>query len=247
MLSALDDSIGSVLAKLRETGLEEKTLIVFVSDNGGPEKANASDNGAFNGVKGTVYEGGVRVPFFVQWKGKLPKGVTREQLAATIDIFPTAIAAAGIEAPKSKALDGINLLPAALDANATSRDSLFWRFGPQWAVRDGKWKLAKLPAAVASEPQLFDLSGDPGETTDVASANPTVLASLKAKYDGWNKDNQEPKWKTGAGAGSGARAGGANGARRQARLAAQGQQKTTELNQQSAPAATDKAAAPQAK
>src|SRR5206468_9001432 len=91
-LSALDDAVGEVLAKLRAEKLEENTLIFFISDNGGPP-ANGSNNGIFRGTKGTVWECGVRVPFFVQWKCKLPAGAVREAVVASIDIFPTALAA----------------------------------------------------------------------------------------------------------------------------------------------------------
>ena len=98
MLAALDDGIGRGLARLKEAGIEDDTLIFFLSDNGGPEAVNASDNGPFNGVKGTAYEGGIRVPFLVQWKGKLPAGKVYDQPVIGLDISPTALAAAGVDA-----------------------------------------------------------------------------------------------------------------------------------------------------
>jgi arylsulfatase A-like enzyme len=198
-LSALDDAIGRVLAKVRDSKLEDDTLIVFTADNGGP-KQNGSDNGIFNATKGTVYEGGVRVPLYVQWKGKLPAGAVREDLAATIDLFPTAAAAAGIPPKPDQKFDGVNLLPVARgEAGAKSHDALAWRFGPQWAIRQGQWKLARAASGPADRtnvpaPKLFDLAADPGETTDVSAAHPDLVRSLQAKYAEWDKQNRAPLW-----------------------------------------------------
>lgn len=193
MLSALDDAVGEVLNALRETGVEENTLIYFLSDNGGPELVNGSDNGPLNGGKATVLEGGVRVPFFVQWKARLPQGVTIDRPVAQIDIFPTSIAAAGIPTPNGKNFDGKNiLLLAEQKVDEDVHERLFWRFGQQWAVREGYWKLAKPPGA--EKPQLFDLSSDIGETTDRAWEHPDVVERLTKAWNDWNRDNTDPRW-----------------------------------------------------
>ncbi len=162
MLAALDDGIGRGLAKLRELGLEENTLIFFTSDNGGPEAVNASDNGPFNGVKGTTWEGGIHVPFLVQWKGRVPAGKVFDHPVICLDILPTSLAAAGVRTPLSQpspplgdvrgrgqgqGFDGVNLLPYLQGQKPDApHEVLYWRFGGQMAIRMGDWKLVK-PAA----------------------------------------------------------------------------------------------------
>jgi len=193
MLSALDDNIGKVLGALRETGAEDNTLIFFISDNGGPPQANASNNGPLHGGKATVWEGGIRVPFFVQWKARLPQGVVIDRPVAQIDIFPTAIEAAGIPAPKNKNFDGLSFLQLAEQkADVDIHKQLFWRFGAQWAVRDNNWKLALTPGS--TKPALYDLANDLGETNDRADEYPEIVAKLTAEWQDWNKDNVDPRW-----------------------------------------------------
>jgi arylsulfatase A-like enzyme len=192
MLSALDDNIGKVLTALRETGAEDNTLITFISDNGGPP-VNGSNNGPLHGYKASVWEGGIRVPFFVQWKAKLPQGLVIDRPIAQIDIFPTAIDAAGIPTPKNKNFDGASFLPLAEQkVDASTHKQLFWRFGAQWAVRDNNWKLALTPGSKA--PALYDLSNDIGETTDHAAEHPELVAKLTSEWQEWNKDNVDPRW-----------------------------------------------------
>jgi arylsulfatase A-like enzyme len=193
MLSALDDNVGKVLTALRETGAEDNTLITFISDNGGPTQVNGSNNGPLHGGKATVWEGGIRVPFYVQWKARLPQGVDLEPPVAQIDIFPTAIEAAGIPTPKNKTFDGVSFLPLAEQrVDQTTHKQLFWRFGAQWAVRDGNWKLALTPGA--STPALYDLSSDLGETADRAAEHPELVQKLTTEWQQWNKDNADPRW-----------------------------------------------------
>jgi arylsulfatase A-like enzyme len=191
MQHALDDAVGVVLAKLRELKLEENTLIVFFTDNGGPTAVNTSSNGPLRGFKASVWEGGVRVPFVVQWKGHLPAGKTFDHPAIQIDVQPTVLAAAGIEARPEDKFDGVNLLPYLTgEKKDAPHQALFWRFGPQRAVRSGDWKLVEAGDGV----QLFNLKDDISEKTDVATKNPEKLKELEAAYVAWNKDNVEPKW-----------------------------------------------------
>ena len=189
MTHALDDAVGVVLAKLRELKLDENTLIVFHTDNGGPTAVNTSSNGPLRGFKAQVWEGGVRVPFVLNWKGHLPAGKTYDQPIIQLDIQPTVLAAAGIET-KDK-FDGVNLLPyLSGDKTGAPHESLFWRFGQQRAVRSGDWKLVE----AGSGPQLFNLKDDIGEQTDLAAKNPDKLKELEASYVSWNKDNIAAKW-----------------------------------------------------
>ena len=130
----MDDAIGKVLDKLRSENLEENTLICFISDNGGPVMQGTTVNGSSNtplrGSKRTTLEGGVRVPFFVAWKSKLPAGKTYEKPVTQLDFYATALAAAGIDAKPEWKLEGVNLLPFVTGKNkGTPHDALYWRFG----------------------------------------------------------------------------------------------------------------------
>jgi arylsulfatase A-like enzyme len=210
MLSAFDDAVGRLLKTLRDNGLEEDTLIVFTSDNGGPMTKmgnNGSSNGILRGQKGDVWDGGIHVPLFAQWKGKLPAGQVYDQPVISLDILPTAIAAAGSEPGTDWQLDGVNLLPHLSGKNtAAPHDALYWRFGPQWAIRQGNWKLAqgfdeaKNPTPgqpnryQVTAPVLYNLADDPGETKDLAAAQPDRVAAMKAAWDKWNAQQKEPAW-----------------------------------------------------
>ena len=194
MQSAMDDAAGRVLSKLRQEKLEENTLIFFISDNGGPTLSTSSGNGPLRGYKGMVLEGGIRVPYMVQWKGRIPAGKVYDQPVISLDIHPTAVAAAGGSIPASAKLDGVNLLPhLAGKAAGQPHEALFWRFGPQGAVRKGNWKIDMLAGAA---PQLFNLAEDIGEARNLASAQPEKLKELKAAYDAWNSQLAEPRWQT---------------------------------------------------
>jgi arylsulfatase A-like enzyme len=213
MLSAMDDAIAQVLGRLRESKLEENTLIFFISDNGGPTEQTSSCNVPLRGYKGQVLEGGIRVPFMVQWKGHLPAGKVYEQPVISLDIHPTAVAAAGGKIGADAKLDGVNLLPYLTGENkAVPHDRLFWRFGQQWAIRMGDWKLEKGPER--GGPELFDLAKDIGEKDNLAGAQPEKVKELQAAYDAWNAQLAEPRWRQGGGGGRGGRGGGGGGQRR---------------------------------
>src|SRR5687767_12602620 len=138
MLTAMDDAIGAVLGKLREHKLEENTLVLFTADNGGPEAVNSSNNGPLRGVKGQALEGGVRVPFMVQWKGQVTAGKVFDDPAIQIDFAPTALAAAGIQPPANAKMDGVDLLPYLRgQKQGAPHEALYWRFGEQMAIRQG--------------------------------------------------------------------------------------------------------------
>ncbi len=205
MLSAMDDAVGEVLAKLREARLEEDTLIFFISDNGGPTQQTTSCNDPLRGFKGQVLEGGIRVPFMVQWKGRLPAGAVYEQPVISLDILPTAVAAAGGKIGAESKLDGVNLIPYLTGPSKNPpHDRLFWRFGQQWAIRMGEWKLEGLAPGA---PELFHLAKDISEKDNVASSQPDRVKELRAAYDVWNSQLARPRWRQGAGR----RGGGAGG------------------------------------
>jgi arylsulfatase A-like enzyme len=191
MLSAMDDAIGEVLSKLREHKLEENTLIIFFSDNGGPTPVNTASNGPLKGFKATVWEGGVRVPFLMQWKGKLPAGKVEDRPVIQLDVQPTVLAAAGVAIKPDWKFDGVNLLPYLTgEKQDTPHDALFWRFGAQRAVRMGDWKLTSVDGST----MLFNLAKDIGEKNDLATQEADKLRQLEAVYAEWNKANIEPAW-----------------------------------------------------
>ncbi len=191
MMSAMDDAIGAVLAKLDENKLTENTLVFFVSDNGGPP-VNSSSNGVLRGNKAQTWEGGIRVPYLVQWKGRLPAGKTFDNPVIQLDFHPTALAAAGIEAKDAK-LDGVNLLPH-LEGKVTTppHETLYWRFGDQMAIRHGNLKLVQ--GRGVEQRMLFDLATDIGEQKDLSSDKPEVVKDLTAKYDAWTSTLEQPRW-----------------------------------------------------
>ena len=190
-LRQMDDIIGRVMVRLRERGLEENTLVFFFSDNGGP--GGASDNTPFRGTKWTLWEGGIHVPFAAQWKGRIPAGRVIVQPMIQVDIPATALAAAGAEIKPDWKLDGANLLPLMEGKSAAApHDALYWRFGVQYAVRQGDWKLVK--PHINKAPRLHNLAQDLGEQTDLAAQNPEKVKQLQALWDAWNADNEPPRW-----------------------------------------------------
>jgi arylsulfatase A-like enzyme len=185
VVSAMDDAVGRVTDAIRAEGLENDTLVFFLSDNGGHPMANAARNDPLRGEKGTVYEGGIRVPFVVKWTGRLPAGAKYEQPVVSLDIMATAVAAAGLKSPGAP-LDGVDLVPHLRgEVAAPPHETLYWRFINHWAVRHGRWKFT----AQAGQPEgLYDLSADVSESRDLSAAHPEVVGELKGLYAKWNSE-----------------------------------------------------------
>jgi len=210
MLSAMDDAVGAVLAKIREQGQEENTLIFFLGDNGGPTAQTTSGNGPLRGFKAQTWEGGIRVPWIMQWKGHLPAGQVDDRPVIQLDILPTALAASGIEIKPEWKLDGVNLLPYLTGAKTGGpHDVLYWRFGQQIAVRKGHWKLVKGAGSTAltgggrgadakastDGAELYNLDTDIGEKDNVAEKEPEKFKELAAAWNAWNAGLVEPAWR----------------------------------------------------
>lgn len=193
MTSAMDDAIGLMLTKLRDLGHEENTLIFYISDNGGPA-INSSNNYPLRGHKAQTLEGGIRVPYLVQWKGKLPAGKTYDRPVIQLDIHATALAAASVTPPAdAKKLDGVNLLPYFLgEKPGAPHDALYWRFGQQMAIRMGDFKLVR--HAQSKEAELYNLADDISESRDLSSANADKRKELQAAWDRWNAELAPPAW-----------------------------------------------------
>ncbi len=201
LLLGLDDAIGRVTAHLRKTGQEQNTLVCFFSDNGGSGTKpffayNTGVNRPLRGDKGQTLEGGIRVPFFVSWPGKLAAGKVYDSPVIALDIFPTAVTLAGLPTPSN--VDGVNLLPHLTGENpAAPHEALYWRFGPQKAVRAGQWKLVdwrNMNAKQNSGWELYDLANDVGEQHNLAATQPQRVAQLAQQWEQWNTKNIAPLW-----------------------------------------------------
>lgn len=194
MVSAVDDGVGKLLNKLNEMNLEEETLVFFLSDNGGPEQHNSSDNGPLRAGKGSVFEGGVRIPFAVQWPGHLPAGSVYEKPVISLDMFATAVALAGAPTDPGKPLDGINLMPYLTGRNDEApHDYLFWRKLDQqeYAVRDGNSGM-KFVIPKNHQEMLFDLDKDLSEQNDISSEKAEVATELNRRRKQWEKELMDP-------------------------------------------------------
>jgi len=208
MMLAMDEAIGRVRKKLVETGLEQNTLVCFISDNGGPTMPgttiNASRNTPLRGSKRTTLEGGIHVPFVVSWPGRLKPGVFT-QPAIQLDLTATALAVAGVQIDRDPTLEGVDLLPFLTgEKTGTPHDALYWRFGQQMAIRLGDYKLVRYDSNAdtltggrnqpVTPAKLYNLAADIGETKDLAAEMPDKVKELQAKWDAWNVANVKPLW-----------------------------------------------------
>jgi arylsulfatase B len=191
MLANLDDSVGAVLKKVREEGLEQKTLIFFLSDNGGPTRELTSSNLPLRGGKGQMYEGGLRVPFMLQWKGRLPQNMLYNQPISSMDILPTVLGAA--QAPMPKNLDGVNLLPYLTGKKTDApHDRFFWRQGNKTALRQGNWKLVNMRGNLKQPRwELYHLAEDLSEQTDLAQQEVEKRRELESLWKALNAEMKE--------------------------------------------------------
>lgn len=185
----MDDAIGSIVAKLKSDGAWENTLLFFISDNGGPLPQNA-DNTPLRGGKHQDYEGGIRVPFLVCWPSKLKPGES-QAVVSSLDILPTALAAAGLELPSDKPLDGIDVVPILAGETPAPRRDLFWCSGSDegwWAIRSGDWKVVGEKGAIS----LFDLAKDTSEANNLAAQMPEKVTALTRLHTDWLATMAEP-------------------------------------------------------
>lgn len=188
-VSLLDDAVGTVLAALHATGQDQRTMVYFFSDNGGPlgSTGNGSSNLPLRAGKGTVYEGGMHVPFVMRWTGTLPVGRVYDLPVSSLDVFPTALALAGVPMPTDKIHDGVNLMAFLTGANTNApHDKLFWRMGggSALAAREGNFKLVRNHK---NPDELYDLAGDLGETNNLADTQANELKKINADVNDWNQ------------------------------------------------------------
>ena len=195
MLANLDDSVGEVLQQLRKSGLEKNTLIFFVSDNGGPTRELTSSNHPLRGEKGQMYEGAIRVPFMMQWKGVIPPGQVDDRTVSSFDIFGTAAAVCdSVTTPKQ--LEGVNLIPFVTgEKTGLPHETLFWRQGGKTALRHQHWKLLRMGRRHTvgdAAWELYDLSTDISETRNLAESHPKQLTELLRLWQKWNDEMEDP-------------------------------------------------------
>jgi arylsulfatase A-like enzyme len=189
MISSVDKNTGRILETLDRLDLADNTLLIFTSDNGGythygDTHSNISSNGPLRGQKTEVYEGGHRVPFIARWPGRIPAGTTSPALTMTMDMFPTFAALAGADLPGSLNLDGINLLAHLVDGETLPERPVCWKIGNERAIRKGSWKLCLIGD---NPPELYNLSDDIGETSNLAEHHPELVRKLIEDYRVWEK------------------------------------------------------------
>jgi len=194
MVRALDRGVGRVMAALKDQGLDQNTVVIFTNDNGGAWYAGLPNiNRPYRGWKGTFFEGGIRVPFFIRWPARIEPGQRLAMPTMHVDVLPTLAAAAGVRLPTGRPIDGINLLPFVGGREVPpQRRTLFWRSGGYEAVRDGNWKLQ-----VSQNPArtwLFDLAADPTERTDLSSSRRDVVQHLRAELAAHDRQLTKPLW-----------------------------------------------------
>mgnify|MGYP001498470568 FL=1 len=194
MIRSLDRGVGRVLQSLEDNRLTENTIVIFTSDNGGAGYIGISDvNKPFRGWKITNFEGGIHVPYFVKWPSKIKAGTTYKEPVHHFDIYATIADAAGATVPTNVEVDGVSLLPYARgEEKVKPHETLFWRAGDYRTVRHNNWKMAVVPQLAKT--WLFNLAEDPGETTNVAEANPNVVNELMILLEEHNAQMVPPKW-----------------------------------------------------
>jgi arylsulfatase A len=202
MIESLDQGVGRIIAAVKQAQLHRNTLVFFTSDNGGYRTysggyTNISSNGHLRGAKGSVYEGGHRVPAIAWWPGRIPAGTVTDATAITMDLLPTFLELAGIEQPAAgdaRGLDGVSLVPTLFAGKMPAARDLFWRLadGRGKAALSGSWKLI-VPAEGA--PELYNLSADVGESHNLAPDERGRVASLHSALSRWEKnvDATQPK------------------------------------------------------
>jgi arylsulfatase A-like enzyme len=186
MVESIDDSTQQILDTLQELDLDDRTMIIFTSDNGGLDNGGRpTENAPLRSGKGYAYEGGIRVPFLVRWPGQIKPGTKSDTPVCSIDVFPTILDAVGIPAPTNPEIDGLSLLPLLKSGGQTAlnRDELIWHFphyrhapGPYSILRKGNWKLIQFDEGTS---ELYDLQNDLSESNNLAKQQPERVQTMQ--------------------------------------------------------------------
>jgi arylsulfatase A-like enzyme len=194
MVSAMDDGVGAVLQQLKDKGLEENTIVIFLSDNGGPENDNASNNGLLRGQKGNFWDGGIKVPFAIQWPAKIKAGTVYTKPIISLDILATVASHINAKINPKKPLDGVNLLPFITGKNnAAPHDYLFWRNYDQNIVAV-RTENNKIVVTKTYQDELFNSMNDVSEKTNLVNQDRKTFEQLMQQWKVWNKDLLEPSF-----------------------------------------------------
>jgi arylsulfatase A-like enzyme len=209
MLAAVDDAVGSIRDSLAQHGLAENTLIFYIADNGATtepraglnqQPATAGDNSPYRGFKFSLFDGGMHVPAIMRWPAKIPSGKTIHETAMTMDILPTACAAAGVTLPAGHRIDGRSILAVASEGAPSPHEIIFWENTGQLAARRGKWKLVLNGNPYGRAPEerkplqgedsvfLSDLSTDPGETKNLRRRHQNIVDELTSRMQAWQEE-----------------------------------------------------------
>lgn len=192
MTLAMDRAVGAVLTKLETLGLDDNTLIVFTNDNGGPTDKNASNNYPLSGSKSNHLEGGIRMPFIAKWPHKIQAGSRYDFPVSTMDLVPTFFAAGGGDISNIENTDGVDIMPfISGDNHARPHQTLFWKKDVRAAVRDGDWKLIRMPDRPA---ELYNLKSDIGEQNNLADQYPDKVKELYKMIYNWELTHERPLW-----------------------------------------------------
>ncbi|WP_299583075.1 sulfatase [uncultured Sunxiuqinia sp.] len=196
MVHRLDVNVGRIMDAVEANGIADNTLIVFISDNGGPTNSNASINAPFNGQKGILLEGGIRTPFIMNWKNTIPAGTVSADPVISLDLAPTFFELAGGKTTGEEQFDGVNLLPYIKgEIDGKPHDSFNWRFTISAVIREGDWKLIRLPDRF---PVLYNLKEDLSEQHDLALENIELTKALLKKLGTWDVAQPHPVFLEGA-------------------------------------------------
>lgn len=191
MVESVDKGVGRIIDRLRSLELEENTLVIVTSDNGGYVTyesggfKNISSNGILRGQKTEVYEGGHRVPAIAWWPGRVRAGTESSSVVMTMDMFPTFCELAGISLSGEMKIDGSSIVSILEGNSAIHERSVCWKNGDNRAIRSGCWKLCLIGD---SRPELYNLDEDPGETRDLSSQNPEIVGRMIAEYRDWEEE-----------------------------------------------------------
>jgi len=181
MVEVMDEGIGRIVETVKRLGLERRTFIFFCSDNGATKNGS---NGALAGYKGSLWEGGHRVPAVVYWPGKIKPGTITDQTVLGMDLLATMTSIAGAELPAELSLDGVDLLPMLVEGKRLPERALFWRYRKEKAVRKGPWKLLVQGKGV----RLYNLDEDLGEKKDLARTKPAMVKALEEELAAWEQE-----------------------------------------------------------
>ncbi len=196
MVHRLDVNVGKILEELERQKLRDNTVVVFLSDNGGPPNQNSSINAPFRGSKGILLEGGVHVPFVMSYPAKLKKRTTFEPMVSSLDLTPTFVALAGGTIDEKDQLSGVNIMPYLTgESKAKPHENLMWRFTISAAMREDNWKLVRIPDRM---PMLYDLSKDVAEVNNVALKYPDRVEAMMKKLGTWDVEQPHPLFLEGA-------------------------------------------------